>query len=111
MPRASRFLLPVGLVLLFAAGFQPALAQERVKAAHENLEPGAREDDLGIIVSIPASHPGRRYPASHDFPTGPDVGERLPDFSLANQNGERVDFHPHRGGSKAVVVFYRSAVW
>ncbi len=89
----------------------PGAAQERVKAAHENLEPGSRADDFGIVVPIPASHPGRRYPADHDFPTGPAVGERLPDFSLPNQKGELIDFHEDRGDSKAIVVFYRSAVW
>jgi len=88
-----------------------AAAQEHVKGAHENLEPGSQTDDLGIFVPIPASHPGRRYPASDDFPTGPAIGERLPDFSLPNQNGEMIDFHQHRGDSKAIVVFYRSAVW
>ena len=104
-------LLSVGLILL-AAG---ALAQEsetRVKGAHENLPADARKDDLGITVPpIPASHPGRRYPADHDFPTGPEIGERLPEFELPNQNGEPVDFHADRGDAKAIVVFYRSAVW
>ena len=82
-----------------------------MKAAHEKLPPDARKDDLGITVPIPASHPGRRYPADHDFPTGPAVGERLPEFQLPNQDGEVIDFHSHRGDSKAIVVFYRSAVW
>lgn len=90
----------------------PLAAQERVKGAHENLPDGATMDDLGITVPVvPASHPGRRYPASHEFPTGPAVGERLPEFVLPNQKGELVDFHRHRGDSKAVVVFFRSAVW
>ncbi len=92
-----------------------ALAQEgetKVRAAHENLPPDARKDDLGITVPpIPTSHPGRRYPADHDFPTGPEIGERLPEFELPNQDGKTVDFHADRGDSKAIVVFYRSAVW
>ena len=56
-------------------------------------------------------HPARRIPASSDFPTGPAIGERLPDFTLPNQRGERVDFHADRAGRKAAVVFQRSAVW
>jgi len=60
---------------------------------------------------VPVDHPGRRYPATHDFPTGPDIGERLPDFTLPNHNGEAVDYHSDRGDSKSVVVFFRSAVW
>lgn len=101
-------------LLLFAV---PALPQERqerqerVKGAHENLPPDALKDDLGITVPVPVSHPGRRYPADNDFPTGPAIGERLPEFELPNQDGELVDFHADRGDSKAVVVFYRSAVW
>ena len=88
------------------------LAEDKaVKAAHENLEAGSKTDDLGIFVPIPASHPGRRYPASYDFPSGPEVGERLPDFQLSNQNREMIAYHEHRGDSKSVVVFYRSAVW
>jgi len=39
------------------------------------------------------------------------VGERLPDFELPDANGRLVRFHADRGGAKAVVVFYRSAVW
>jgi len=102
-------LLALGGAFLVAA----AWAQEgpEVKAAHENLPPDSLKDDHGITVPVPASHPGRRYPAEHDFPTGPAVGERLPEFQLPNQRGELVDFHAHRGDSKAVVVFYRSAVW
>ena len=97
---------------LLALGASTAWAKEKVvKAAHENLETGALTDDLGITVPVPASHPGRRYPASHEFPSGPEVGERLPDFLLSNQNGERIDFHEHRGDSKSIVVFYRAAVW
>lgn len=84
---------------------------ERVKGAHENQPSEARKDDLGITVPVPTSHPGRRYPAEHEFPTGPAIGERLPEFELPNQDGELIDFHADRGDSKAVVVFYRSAVW
>ncbi len=110
-----RFAL-LALVPIFLA--VPAFSQdsresenEVVRGAHENLPPDARKDDLGITVPVPTSHPGRRYPAEHDFPTGPAVGERLPGFELPNQDGELIDFHADRGASKAVVVFYRSAVW
>lgn len=87
------------------------LAQERVEAAHEKLPANSLKDDYGITVPVPASHPGRRYPATAEFPTGPEVGERLPEFTLPNQNGELIDFHADRGDGKAIVVFYRSAVW
>ena len=58
-----------------------------------------------------ARHPAQRIPETQDFPTGPAIGERLPDFTLPNQRGEAVDFHADRGGQKAAVVFQRSAVW
>ncbi len=98
-------------LLLIAVGNGPAQAQEPVRSAHENLDPGTETDDLGITIPIPASHPARRYPASDEFPTGPEIGERLPTFSLPNQHGRMVDYHADRGDSKSIVVFYRSAVW
>ncbi len=102
--------LAVG-TLLFAAAEARAQEQQPVEPAHGALEPGATADDHGIDLPIPASHPARRYPASHDFPSGPGIGERLPEFSIPNQHGDMVDFHVDRDDSKSVVVFYRSAVW
>ena len=112
LSKPTRLILPLFLFLLAL----PAAADEEekkagVRAAHESLPEGARVDDLGITGPVPVDHPGRRYPATHDFPTGPGIGERLPDFTLPNHNGEPVDFHADRGDSKSVVVFFRSAVW
>jgi hypothetical protein len=59
----------------------------------------------------PPLHPARRSPTTADFPTGPAIGERLPDFKLPNQRGEEIDFHADRAGHKAAVLFQRSAVW
>lgn len=67
-------------------------------------------DALGFEAPAPLGHPGRAgLPDGH--PTGPEVGERLPDFDLPDQDGHRVRFHEDRAGSRAVVVFYRSVVW
>ncbi len=98
-------------VALFAGG-AGAEDGSKVRGAHEGLPADERTDDLGITVTrAPVSSPGRRYPATFDFPTGPEVGERLPEFSLPNQSGELIDFHRDRGDSQAIVVFYRSVVW
>ena len=93
------------------AGTAVAQTNEPVRPAHGSLEPGTRTDDLGITMGIPVEHPGRRYPATREFPTGPEVGERLPTFSLPNQHGQMIDYHADRGDAKSIVVFYRSAVW
>ena len=106
-----RIVLMMMAVLALVVGPAAAQTHETVRPAHDTLEPGTRTDDLGITIGIPVEHPGRRYPASHEFPTGPEVGERLPAFSLTNQHGRVVDYHADRGDSKSVVVFYRSAVW
>ena len=100
----------IAAILLFgSASF--AAGQNTVRGVHETLDPNSLTDDLGITVRIPISHPGRRYPATNDFPTGPELGEPLPDFALQNQHGELVGFSESRADSRAVVVFYRSAVW
>lgn len=67
-------------------------------------------DEHGFDAPAPLGHPGRLgLPDGH--PTGPEIGERLPDWVLPDAYGRRIDYHADRGQSKSVVVFYRSAVW
>lgn len=67
-------------------------------------------DELGFDAPAPLNHPARRgLPEGH--PTGPEIGERLPDFELPDAYGKSVRFHEDRGASPAAVVFFRSAVW
>ena len=54
--------------------------------------------------------PSRRNPEGEP-PSGPEVGERLPDFTLPDQHGRPVTFSEARGGDRALVVFHRSARW
>ena len=68
------------------------------------------EDAYGFVAPLPTSH-GPRKIAPEGFPTGPAVGERLPDFELVDQSGRALRLHADRGASKAAVVFFRSAVW
>ena len=46
-----------------------------------------------------------------EFPTGPAIGELLPDIVAPNHDGRMVDAHAERHDGPLVVVFYRSAVW
>jgi len=116
-PSRHSSLAPIvlGVALLFldiCFGANAGAQSATVRGAHEGMAPGEKTDDLGITVPMaPVDFPARRYPASHEFPTGPAIGDRLPEFALSNQNGEPIDFHKSRGNAKAIVVFYRSAVW
>lgn len=55
--------------------------------------------------------PGFRMPEGDDFPSGPAVGEPLPDFTLRDQHGREVNFTEERAGRRAMVVFHRSVRW
>lgn len=67
-------------------------------------------DELGFDAPAPLGHPGRAGLPKGHVP-GPAVGELLPNFELPDAHGRHVRLHEDRGGAKAVVVFYRSAVW
>ncbi len=68
------------------------------------------EDAEGFAMPpAPGSGP-RRIPLG-EFPTGPEIGTRLPDVVATDPRGRRVDLHPDRDGRPAVLVFTRSAVW
>ena len=67
-------------------------------------------DQHGFDAPAPLGHPGRAgLPDGHA--TGPELGERLPDFKLPDASGALIDYHADRNQRKSVVVFYRSAVW
>ena len=54
--------------------------------------------------------PNMGDPASEDFPKGPGVGERIPEFALPDQRGNLVRYEPD-GRRKALILFHRSASW
>ena len=67
-------------------------------------------DSAGFDAPAPLGHPARAgLPAG--TPTGPEVGDQLPDFELPDAQGRAVRFHEDRAGCKAALIFYRSAVW
>jgi hypothetical protein len=45
------------------------------------------------------------------IPTGPDVGQTVPDFRLRDQNGTGQTLRSIMGPKGALLVFYRSADW
>ena len=75
----------------------------------EQVEAGWRDKD-GFVGPFRPGHGPRSDPRG-DFPTGPDVGTRLPDVQCLDADGRAFDLHQDRGDNPAVVMFYRSAVW
>ncbi len=49
--------------------------------------------------------------AAATVPTGPAVGQAVPDFSLQDQNGHTQTLKSILGPKGALLVFYRSADW
>ena len=74
------------------------------------LGPNQYEDAEAYIAPLPAGHGHRSNPLGV-FPTGPEVGERLPDVVAVDSEGSTVDLHTDRDGKPVVLVFTRSAVW
>ena len=64
---------------------------------------------LTWMVYAPTSTPTRtRIDVSE---LGPQVGERVPDFSLPDQNGELWTLNSIMGPKGAMLLFHRSADW
>ncbi len=66
---------------------------------------------LGLtwMVYAPTSTPTRtRIDVSQ---LGPQVGERVPDFSLPDQNGQLHTLNSIMGPNGALLLFHRSASW
>ncbi|MBM36749.1 MAG: hypothetical protein VX963_11060 [Actinomycetota bacterium] len=74
------------------------------------LGPNQYEDAEGYIAPLPAGFGPRSNPLG-EFPTGPGIGQRLPDVVALNSDGKSVDVHSDRDGKPVVLVFTRSAVW
>jgi hypothetical protein len=54
---------------------------------------------------------GPRSDPRGEFPTGPAVGEQLPDVHCISAEGGSFNLHQHRDNRPAVFIFFRSAVW
>ena len=49
-------------------------------------------------------------PENDDFPSGPEIGNTVPTFTLPDQEGRRITYEPD-GDHKALILFHRSASW
>ena len=66
--------------------------------------------DAGLPV--PPEVRDRHVQATNDgYATGPDPGERIPDFALPDQNGSTRSLKSLAGSSWLLLVFHRSADW
>ena len=48
---------------------------------------------------------------SRGMVSGPEIGERIPDFEASDQNGDLVSLSDVMGPNGAMIVFVRSADW
>ncbi len=48
---------------------------------------------------------------SRGMVSGPEIGERIPDFEALDQNGDLISLDDVMGPNGAMVVFHRSADW
>ena len=75
----------------------------------EQTEQGWR--DLDGFVGPFASGNGPRSDPRGEFPTGPAIGEVLPNMRTQTADESPFDLHDHRGKRPAIFIFFRSAVW
>ena len=83
--------------------------QPELETRGTRTETGWQDHDGFVGPMQPGKGP--RSDPRGDFPTGPEVGEAMPDVLCMAADGARFDLHAHRAGRPAVFVFFRSAVW
>jgi len=80
-----------------------------VDTRSERVEQGWRDND-GFVGPFQPGNGPRNDPLK-DFPTGPAIGQPMPDVRCNDSTGQLFDLHQDRGDAPAVFVFFRSAVW
>ncbi|MFQ5382405.1 MAG: hypothetical protein ACE5EF_12415, partial [Dehalococcoidia bacterium] len=83
----------------------PQIAMQTEATPVETPRGTAWADVDGYIGPRPPGGGPRRDPAS-EFPTGPDIGEKLPDIVALAADGRTIDVHADRAGRPAAVVFF-----
>lgn len=49
--------------------------------------------------------------AAAEIPTGPEVGEKIPEFEAVDHRGRRQTFESLKGPNGLLLLFHRSADW
>jgi len=76
------------------------------------MKPAVREAIVTMaLLFVVAAPTGTRGQAINPQTLGPQVGERVPDFSLPDQHGVTRTLQSTFGPKGAVLVFFRSADW
>ena len=83
--------------------------QPELETRGTRTDAGWRDQDGFVGPRQPGTGP--RSDPRGDFPTGPAVGEAMPDVRCPTADGTEFDLHAHRAGRPVVFIFYRSAVW
>lgn len=73
------------------------------------VDKGWRDHDGFVGPMQPGTGP--RSDPKGEFPTGPEVGQQMPDVQCTTLDDTRFDLHEDRAGRPAVFIFFRSAVW
>jgi cytochrome oxidase Cu insertion factor (SCO1/SenC/PrrC family) len=61
---------------------------------------------------VPADLYAKHVQATNDrYTTGPELGQRIPDFSLSDQSGQPRSLTDLAGPNGLLLVFHRSAEW
>jgi len=59
---------------------------------------------------MPNPLPNGGDPETDSFPSGPEIGQSVPEFALPDQNGRTITYRPD-GEHQALILFHRSADW
>ena len=71
---------------------------------------GGWKDRDGFTVSFNQGEGPRTNPRG-EFPTGPAIGEPMPNVVSTDSYGNAFDLHAAAAGKPAIFIFQRSAVW
>ena len=76
----------------------------------QHTRTGAFAAAIGVIL-LAVSMPAQEREAVDVSALGPQVGERVPDFSLPDQHGRIRTLQSILGEKGAMILFHRSADW